>query len=114
MGLVRIKLLGRSFRSNAGDSLPGARPASSTTRRPCSGGQAGIICRTMYSSDCNVTKGGYWSGAGLGEALSLGLAGEGHKNLLTKARALVSWGYIASHANLQFLPFLPAHSFRHP
>ena len=79
MGLVRIKLLGRSFSSNAGDSLPGARPASSTTRRPYSGGRAGIICSTMYSSDCNVTKGEYWSGAGLGEALSLGLAEEGDK-----------------------------------
>ena len=51
MGLVSIKLLGRSFSINAGDGLPGARPASSTTRRPCSGGWAGIICSTVYSSD---------------------------------------------------------------
>ena len=43
MGLVSIKLLGQSFSSNAGDSLPGARPASSTTWRPCSGGQTGIM-----------------------------------------------------------------------
>ena len=58
MGLVSIKLLGRFFSSNAGDSLPGARPASSTTRKPCSGGEADIICSTMYSSDSNVTDGG--------------------------------------------------------
>ena len=59
MGLVSIKLLGQSFSSNAGDSLPGANPASSTTRRPCSGGQAGIICSTMNTSDSNVTDGGF-------------------------------------------------------
>ncbi len=58
MGLVSIKLLGRSLSSNAGDSLPEARPASSTTRRPCSGGNTGIACSTIYSCDSNVTDGG--------------------------------------------------------
>ena len=43
MGLVSVKLLGQSLSSNAGDSLPGARPASSTTRRPCNGGRSGIV-----------------------------------------------------------------------
>ena len=74
MELVNIKLLGRSLSSTTGDSLPGARPASSTTRRPCSGGQAGIMCSTMYSADSNVTDWGILGGASLGEALSLGLA----------------------------------------
>ena len=64
MELVSIKPLGRSFSSNAEDGLPGARPASSTTRRPCSGGEAGIVCSTMYSSDSMVTDGG---GIGAGQ-----------------------------------------------
>ena len=77
MGLVSIKLLGQSFSRKAGDSLPGARPASSTTRRPCSGGQAGIICSTRYHLILTLRMGGYLSGAALGEPLSLGLARKG-------------------------------------
>ena len=58
MGLGSSKLLGRLFSSDAGDCLPGASPASSTTRRPCSGGEAGIVCSPMYSSNPIVTDGG--------------------------------------------------------
>ena len=49
MGLVSIKLLGQSLSSNAGDGLPGARPASSTTRRSCNGGQVSIIQYDVFS-----------------------------------------------------------------
>ena len=115
MGLVSSKLLGRSFNSDADDSLPGARPASSTTLRPCSGGQAGIICSTMYPPDFDVTDGGLLERGRFRRVIQpCSLALKGDSNVMMGVLETVSQRLAGScillrsagqHPNLSFLSF---------